>query len=354
MSEPVVIYESIITQQNVTASAEMAGFPIESIVTPMTDTSDSWRFVLDDIVTVDIDAERPVPVSAVGMVCFGIVGSYVNVQYSDDGDQYIDFLALYVARDGSFMDSVDDAIEARYWRIEFEPVNGAIGLVARVPRIMLGEHLKFERCVMRSHKPIVLNRTTEYQTSESGTGQYLGRSIKRQNFATDVSFPYISSSWARVKFQPFVVAARQGPYFFSWNPERYPQEAAYVWTDEDIGIDYTGELNYMSSSWSMRGLADDANRYPFTDTNKERLQAALRAGRQQTPDNYAPEDWQELQDAIDDGQDVFDDPLATQREINEATKRILDAIKNQSVAFILDTLEYLDLSDGDILRVKIR
>ena len=85
----------------------------------------------------------------------------------------------------------------------------------------------------------------------------MGRSIIRRNHESSVSFDMMTGPWVRSTFQPFVRHARTKPYFFAWNPTTYPDEVNYVWTDEDIGVEYTGDRNRMSASWKMRGLGND-------------------------------------------------------------------------------------------------
>ena len=108
---------------------------------------------------------------------------------------------------------------------------------------------------MKSHAPIPYNRVTQYTTNESGTGQFLGRSIVRQNQATDVEFSMITAPWARDQMQDFVRHAQKKPFYFAWNPADYPDEVGYVWTDEDIGVEYTGDGSLMTASWRMKGIS---------------------------------------------------------------------------------------------------
>lgn len=255
MSKPLILYQNVLTETNVTASSSEAGFPAAAVASPFTYPADSWAFFADDEVTLDIDAGAPVAADSVGLLCYNLTDSDIVFQYSDDGVSYTDLHAFAANRDGAyfFHDSVTHT--HRYWRLSFRSFSADIGAEVQVPVVYIGEALQFEYCIMKKHAPLPYNRNTEYLTNESGTGQYLGRSVIRLNYETSVSFNLMSAAWVRQYFQPFVEHCQEGgAYFFAWNYGTYPDEVGYVWTEQDIGVDYTGDRDKMASSWNMRGL----------------------------------------------------------------------------------------------------
>lgn len=131
---------------------------------------------------------------------------------------------------------------------------GHLSIRTLIRNIMLGQRLEFERPIIRTHDPLPLNRTTEYQTNLSGNGQFLGRSISRRGVASSIDIPMMSREFARGPFQQFVEHAQRYPYYFSWNEALHPGDAGYVWTDEDIQTGYSGDGSLMSASWNMRGF----------------------------------------------------------------------------------------------------
>jgi hypothetical protein len=87
-------------------------------------------------------------------------------------------------------------------------------------------------------------------------GQMLGRAIKNYGVEAPISFTRLDHDWWRDVFDDFVKSARQYPYFFSWRPQDYPEEVAYVETVEDIRPSYS-EWIYFAASWNMKGIGNE-------------------------------------------------------------------------------------------------
>ena len=244
---PAILYQSIVTPLNVTATAENGGFPASAVANPL--TYDWWSFDINADVSLEVDAGQPVSVDALGVIVRGFTGRFV-LESSDDGAAWTERVSG--SDSGHHLLLIDNSVSARYWKLTFEEDSENTGETVVVPVIYLGEALRFEKCVRGQYAPLVMNRKTQYFDSDSGTGQFIGRSIVRQSLEGGVNFERMTAPWVRQHFQPFVEAARVRPYFFSWDPERYPEEAVFVKTDEDIGASYNGDRNLMSASWSMR------------------------------------------------------------------------------------------------------
>lgn len=244
---PAILYRSVITALNVTGTTSNTGFPASSVANPL--TYDWWAFDLVADVSLTVDAGAPVDIDALGVVVKDFTGEFL-LESSADNSTWIQRAAGIGS--GHHLILLSAAITARYWRITFVADSDNIGSTVRVPVVYLGEALRFEKCVRGQYAPLVMNRKTQYFDNDSGTGQFIGRSIVRQNLDGSVSFERMTAPWVRQHFQPFVEAARERPYFFSWNPEMYPEESVFVRTDEDIGTSYNGDRNLMSASWSMR------------------------------------------------------------------------------------------------------
>lgn len=198
-------------------------------------------------------------VKAFGIVAFNFASTEVTLRgsfvedgtYEDLGTITLDYKSCYMIR-------LSETSNHGYYEIEFDSSSIDFAKILQVAYVHIGDMLEFEKCIMKSYAPIDYNRVTEFLTNESGTGQFMGRSIVRRNHESSVSFELMSSTWVRSKFQPFVnIWSRTRPYFFAWNYDDYPNEVNFVWTDEDIGVSYTGDRNMMSASWKMRGFGND-------------------------------------------------------------------------------------------------
>ena len=100
--------------------------------------------------------------------------------------------------------------------------------------VFAGNYMQMPVALYGGHSPIALSQKTEYQSTESDTGQFLGRSITRQGTIGDFAWRYIEPDWYRSTFQPFVVSARTEPFFIQWRPDYHPNEIAYCHTTSDI------------------------------------------------------------------------------------------------------------------------
>jgi hypothetical protein len=277
--KPVVLYKSSIDDNGVTfineTNCSVANqFPVVNAFSPFTYSAD-W-FSIDR--GTDTGAQCDFTLLADVLSAFDSVGVIVEGKDTDPPSPFSpETIRLRVYHDatlsGTFALIATKTLTSRVNLVKFtervgtgqiwlrfdqiNPVVSSDVVSLSFPVIMVGKQTEFERCIMRRYAPLDYNRATEYLTNESGRGSFMGRSIIRRNHESSVSFDMMTGPWVRSTFQPFVRHARTKPYFFAWNPTTYPNEVNYVWTDEDIGVEYTGDRNRMSASWKMRGLGND-------------------------------------------------------------------------------------------------
>jgi len=246
--EPVVLFNSIITETNVIAQDAVLPFSVEGIISTL--TYEYWRFDVDNT-QLDIAIAGGAVVDSLGILFEGLAGAEITLFKSDDDVLYEEVHKQRFVEDGANLIRFD-AVTANFFRITFEKTVPSIAIVRN---LMLGQGIVFERCLMGTHAPAPYQRVTEFLSNLSGTGQFLGRSIIRQGVRTAFDFKLITSTWARNEFQRFVENAIKNAYYMLWQPEKYPEEAIYGWTDEDIGVSYTGDANLMAANWKTRGFS---------------------------------------------------------------------------------------------------
>jgi hypothetical protein len=117
----------------------------------------------------------------------------------------------------------------------------------------MGRILTMQRSIYGGHAPITMSRETVLHQSLSRGGQFLGQGIRRVGLVGQASFRYLTPAWVRSDFDPFVRAARQYPFFWSWKPGDYPDEVAYAWCGEDIRPSNQGVREFMQVGWAMSG-----------------------------------------------------------------------------------------------------
>lgn len=161
------------------------------------------------------------------------------------------FATAYAPADDAPLMFLDTARVGRYLRVT---VTGA-GAIPRIASIYVGSVLAMEKQMANPFAPLNMARETVLNQSLSRGGQFLGQGFRRNGVMSSVGFKSLTAAWVRSYFDPFSRSARSRPYFFSWNPQDYPQEVGYVWTDKDIVPAYSGEIVFgMEVSWSMKGV----------------------------------------------------------------------------------------------------
>jgi len=242
---PRLLFNNIITEENVDITGFISPNDIDGALSYL--TFEYWQF--DSSQTIDIDIEDNGLADALGIYGEGLTGVDVTVSYSQDAITYTTLHEGTISQDGASLFLFSSAVDARFWRIELDTDSGS---ECKIRNISLGESLAFERCIMGAFSPSPYNRRSELISSDSGEAQFMSKRFIFQGFETQINLNMMSSGWARVQFQEFVNHAIRSAYFFSWNPEDYPSEAIYGWTDEDIQLSYTGDAALMQSGWTVK------------------------------------------------------------------------------------------------------
>lgn len=123
--------------------------------------------------------------------------------------------------------------------------------------IYAGKLLRMPRAIYGGHSPISLSQKTEYQSTMSESGQFLGRTIIRKGSESSFSWKQLEPDFYRDTFQPFVDSARTKPFFIKWRPDFYSNEVAFGHTQADIKPNNSGVgIRLMDVSFSMRAHSD--------------------------------------------------------------------------------------------------
>ena len=124
-----------------------------------------------------------------------------------------------------------------------------------VGKISAGLALTTYRPFYGGHSPAMLSRNTRKQPNVSEGGEWLGASIIRQGRSTSVAWEHIPANWYRLYFDKFVHHARRYPFFFAWNPSRFP-DCVYAMATDDVQPANMGIRDLMSVSMGIKGYSD--------------------------------------------------------------------------------------------------
>lgn len=253
MTFPTFGYDNLFEQGTLTASTEATGFEKERAIDGF--TYDSWKpsSAGTSYLTVDLGSSFSADYWAVFTRDVGTNSGSVKPQYSSDnfvGDTN-DFDTAWSPADGEAIKfSVVTQQSARYWRIELisTPASNIIA-------IAIGTALTFERDVQVGFMVPTLATQNENRWNVSQNGQILGESLQRNGIELTATFDALTPAWVRTNWPDLIAALETKAVFFSWRPNTYASEAAFVrvMMNGSRMPAYSSPL-FMSASISMMGL----------------------------------------------------------------------------------------------------
>lgn len=244
MNEPIFGYENIaLTATSVVFSSQQSNFTGQMALNPL--TYEGWKpQTMPAYCQIDNGTVKAVDYFAIAGR--GLVGLTVTAQHSSDGVTWTD-IDDYTLTQNVFIIKFA-TVTARYFKFVLSG--------ATVPFIIsayFGKALVMPLTIYGGHTPAALARQSVIRPATSEGGQWLGRTVIRQAYKTSVDFKHLHADWYRENFDPFVLAARDRPFFFAWRPNDYPYEVVYGWTEKDIIPSNTGKKDFMSVGFDITG-----------------------------------------------------------------------------------------------------
>lgn len=179
----------------------------------------------------------------------GTVGATAKLQYYDDD------LADWV----DAFSSTPNGTEAVYkWQAAvLEKVKWSIlidtpSAEAFLGVVFFGEDFALEHGLWDGFTPPDLARETEVTNATSERGNWLGRQLLRTGSGMSIDPKWMSSSFARATWLPFIRHAELRPWFLLWNPTDYPAVAAFCLTDAAMGKVSYVRRDYMQTVFEAK------------------------------------------------------------------------------------------------------
>lgn len=237
---PLILYENEVTVSNITADSEDFNYPVTNLANPA--TNQEWRG----------SASSPTPTDVVIDVALGSASLVdgVAIARHNFGTEQIAMSIYSVSTDSPPVETLvagpqippdDTPIMFVFTEALFPTLRIVLDVPAStIPRagvLYVGEVLRCERGfdVGAEFTPPSFARRTVAVNGKSHAGDFLGRIITSQSIeGSTATFRHFTASWYRQYFDPFVAAAQRGtPFFFSWAPDDYPYEVAFLWLADD-------------------------------------------------------------------------------------------------------------------------
>lgn len=238
-----ILYASALPGSSVTATT---GTGAANVLNPA--TYNRWSFTGSASLTITLSSSQTI--DAVGLGAHNFTNATASIEYStSDAGAWVSFAPSQSGRAAMLFLS-SSAVSVKRLRVN---VSGSGALVLGV--VYAGVALQMQRPTFKGVEPVTMARNTEYQSTISEGGQWLGRNVVRQSLRLELSFKNLSAAWVRSYFDPFIVSAIGTPFFIAWNPQDYPRETAYAWTTGDIAPTHSGPRDLMSVTIKGEGVA---------------------------------------------------------------------------------------------------
>lgn len=109
--------------------------------------------------------------------------------------------------------------------------------------------------IFGGHGPIEYGRQTVLRTTQSETGEYLGRTKQRAMLGSSYQWDYLPRAWVDANWQSIQDGIEAEPFFLAWRPFD-SQSVGYVQTDAVPSVQNMGVVDFMSAKLDVRGLAN--------------------------------------------------------------------------------------------------
>lgn len=175
-------------------------------------------------------------------------GATIKFQYSSGGG-FVDAVSI-LPIDNSPQLSTFAPVSATAFRVVIENATSA----TMISVASFGEFLPIPFGLENSFNSPHNSQQYSNITNASETGNFIGRSVRKQSSDFTVSTRLLQYDWFIQNWRPFIRHAERRPFFFKWSNSTYTDEAVYCWTVEKIQTPVFTDEHFMSFSLDLKGL----------------------------------------------------------------------------------------------------
>lgn len=247
-------YDNKVKTGAVTVTSEAVGYEKENAQSYK--TSSWWQAAAAGTVYYYIDMG-----SAIDIDCWGFAGSdlfdnsgTIKPEYSATGawageENNLDSLHTPTKNITVFKKVTN--VNARYFRFEID----STGAASFIANLFLGEALELEHGMTQGFSPANLNRDRNITNNISNGGNFLGRTIKHKGAKTNIRQQMVTREWIDINWDDLADSIELYPFYFLWDLESYPTEAAYCIAEKIIYPIYSDNL-YLNYTIRCRAIYD--------------------------------------------------------------------------------------------------
>lgn len=139
----------------------------------------------------------------------------------------------------------------RYWRVNVLTTNPE---QPKIQMLSFGVKLELEQGLRVGLMPPALGNKNQPSTNVSEGGIFIGRSNQITPVPFTLSTNVLTPSWVRANWAWFQPIAEKRPFFVLPEPDAYPNEAVYAWTDGPIAAPKYSHSNKMSLDLKLKAF----------------------------------------------------------------------------------------------------
>jgi hypothetical protein len=263
LNTPVFGWNSLLSQATVTATTEADGFPVTNLINPSTamrwkGSEDISPFPATEYITALFDVAQDLDYLAVAIHNLGTWQNTVSVEYLDTTVSPETWTELVEERilandDPALFRFTPQTISGIRLKIQGSPLTDPNAPMIAVMHV--GKLLVMPRGTSGDHIPINLGIQTNLMTGRSETGNFIGRVVLSEQRTTSIPFQRLDATWYRTYMQPFIIAAKQDPFFFAWKPQEFPNDIGFCWLTNDVQPSRHFDTGTMAVTLQMNGVA---------------------------------------------------------------------------------------------------
>jgi len=253
---PIVGYVNLVTTGNVTSNTAAAGYPVSNLANPSTALKwigETDSPAADEYITIAADTVELCDYIGIAGHNFwsGQIPVSIEVLDVDASPQdWVEVISEAIPpNDGPLLFRFSPQAIAAI-RIRLQP--GVAAPMAAV--VYLGNLLVLQRRIYVGHTPMPYGRQLSLANHRSISGAFLGRIVLGEKTATGIDMQNLTPGWYRTYMEPFLVAAKEIPFFFAWRPSTYPNEVGYAWFSDDPQVSNQLANGFMQVQMSLEGI----------------------------------------------------------------------------------------------------
>lgn len=247
---PRIGWHNLVAADNVTADEEANDEPVVNIANPATYLRWRGTTTAQQSVQVTLPLAQDVNYFAIAKHNLGSSGATLAFQSSTDGSAWTDAISPLVLSSDNVVIYEFDTVFASFFRLLITPGSEPPAIAV----LYIGQTLVLQRRIYVGHTPFPFGRKSTVSNGRSESGEFLGRTLRRQFLESSVDMQNITPSWYREHMEPFVQAATTRPFFWSWRPSSYPDECGYAWLSDDVKTSNMRPNGMMQFSFQMQGV----------------------------------------------------------------------------------------------------